>query len=70
MDAYGLAADTELQADVCIVGGGPAGLTIARELAGGNLSICLLESGGLEFEADADDLSRGLAVSEHRPRNA
>ena len=70
MDAYGLAANTELQADVCIIGGGPAGLTIARELAGGDLRICLLESGGLEFEQEADDLSRGLAVSEHRPRNA
>ncbi|HUZ77105.1 MAG TPA: FAD-dependent oxidoreductase, partial [Chloroflexota bacterium] len=44
MDAYGLAANTELQADVCIIGGGPAGLTIARELAGGDLRICLLES--------------------------
>lgn len=48
-----------LDADVCIVGGGPAGLTIARELAGGDLRVCLLESGGLEYEADTHALAQG-----------
>lgn len=32
-------------ADVCIVGSGPAGLTLARELSGGGLSVLVLESG-------------------------
>ncbi len=31
--------------DVCIVGTGPAGATLARELAGGHLRVCVLESG-------------------------
>ncbi len=36
-----------LEADLVIVGGGPCGLTLARELAGSGLDILLLESGGL-----------------------
>jgi len=31
--------------DVCIVGTGPAGATLARELAGATLRVCVLESG-------------------------
>jgi choline dehydrogenase-like flavoprotein len=31
--------------DVCIIGAGAAGLTIARELAGSRLSVCVVESG-------------------------
>lgn len=36
----------ELFCDVCIVGSGPAGLTLASELAGRSLSVLVLESGG------------------------
>ena len=36
------------ETDVCIVGAGVAGITLARELVGGELRVCLLESGGLE----------------------
>ena len=37
---------TGLETDVCIVGAGAAGITIARELANAPLSVLLLESGG------------------------
>jgi choline dehydrogenase-like flavoprotein len=37
-----------LEADVCIVGAGPAGITLALELLGAGLRVSLLESGGLE----------------------
>ena len=40
--------DTVLAADVCIVGAGAAGITIAAELAGSDIAVILLESGGLE----------------------
>ncbi len=52
-----LAPDTTLDADVCIVGSGPAGLTVARELAGSGLRVVLLESGLTEPDADADALN-------------
>ena len=33
LDARELEAETRLEADVCIIGAGPAGITLARELA-------------------------------------
>ena len=38
--------DDFLQFDVCIVGSGPAGITLAREISHCGLRVCLLESGG------------------------
>lgn len=32
--------------DICIVGGGPAGITLARELAVGPARLAIIESGG------------------------
>jgi choline dehydrogenase-like flavoprotein len=46
-----------LNCDVCIVGTGPAGATIARELSNTNLRVVILESGGTERQAEADALN-------------
>lgn len=55
--------------DVAIVGSGPAGGTIAAELAGSGLSVCVLESGRLRTTAFADALkeveSDGLPIKEY-----
>ncbi|UCC15482.1 MAG: GMC family oxidoreductase [Gammaproteobacteria bacterium] len=51
---------SQLAADVCIIGGGPAGITIARELTGTGLSVLLVESGGLEFDKETQNLYRGV----------
>lgn len=40
-------AGTEIETDVCVIGTGAAGLTLARELDGSGLKILLLEAGGL-----------------------
>ncbi len=45
--------------DVCIVGAGAAGITLAKELEGSGLSVALLESGGLENDAAVWDLYTG-----------
>ncbi len=50
VDAAELAPGTRLEADLCIVGAGAAGITLARALAGSGREIVLLESGGFEYE--------------------
>lgn len=45
--------------DLVIVGGGPAGITLAHELRDTGLRIALLESGGEEFDDAAQDLNEG-----------
>ena len=57
VDAQSLADRTTLEADVCVVGAGPAGLTIARELDAAGLRVCLVESGGLTHEPEPQQLS-------------
>lgn len=45
--------------DICIVGAGASGLTIASDLAGSRVSVCMLESGGIDAIPVASDLSAG-----------
>jgi choline dehydrogenase-like flavoprotein len=45
-DARALAPGTEIRAEICIVGAGAAGITLATELARGGHDVCLIESGG------------------------
>jgi len=58
-DARSLPQESLIETDLAIIGAGAAGITLARELAGSNLNICLLESGGLDFEQDIQDLYAG-----------
>jgi choline dehydrogenase-like flavoprotein len=51
-----------LSVDICIVGSGAAGITIAKELLGSGLRVCLVESGGLSEEDETQDIYRGESV--------
>ena len=62
IDARTLPAATEIETGLCIVGGGPAGITLAREVSAAAIDVCLLESGGLDHDEDTQALSRGSNV--------
>src|SRR6266700_1820957 len=59
IDARTISAGTAIEADLCIVGGGAAGITIAREFADSGVKVAILESGGPEYEEETQDLYRG-----------
>ncbi len=50
---------TRIETDVCIVGAGAAGISLARSLLASPLKICLLESGGFDHEVAVTDLGSG-----------
>lgn len=60
IDSRDLTPGRVLQYDVCIVGAGAAGITLARALRSDRLSICLLESGGFAFDGDTQALYGGV----------
>ena len=59
MVAEAAADNCEIVTDVCIVGAGPAGITIARELANRGVRVCLLEAGGKDFRRRFQRQGRG-----------
>ena len=71
LDALNLAPGTGLEADLCIVGGGAAGLSLACALEGSGLSVLLLEAGGRKFAAAAQEGLNGEVAegSIHSPPN-
>lgn len=56
VDLRNLEHDITIDADLCIIGSGPAGLSIAKEFAGTNLQVWVLESGGFQEEAETQAL--------------
>jgi choline dehydrogenase-like flavoprotein len=49
LDARQMTSSGVVEADIAIVGGGAAGISLALELTGIGLTICLLESGDIDF---------------------
>ncbi|MFL5634116.1 MAG: FAD-dependent oxidoreductase [Gemmatimonadaceae bacterium] len=63
-DARTLPTGTVLEGDLCIVGAGASGITIAREFANSPLKVILLEGGGFDFDPQLQDLFRGEIVGQ------
>ena len=62
LDAHNVVAETTLAADVCVIGAGAAGITLARALAAANRSVLLLESGGFDLDNQTQALYKGKTV--------
>lgn len=59
IDARTFANGHRVEADICLIGAGAAGIAIARELAKSQGRVALLESGGFEFDAKIQSLYEG-----------
>jgi choline dehydrogenase-like flavoprotein len=59
IDARTVPAGTVLEPDLAIIGGGPAGITLALALAHTPISVMLFESGGLDFDPATQALYSG-----------
>jgi choline dehydrogenase-like flavoprotein len=65
-DLARFSAGTVFETDLAIVGGGPAGLTIAREFFGTSVRVLVLESGLLDETPDHTALAEVESVGEPR----
>jgi len=62
IDARTLPQNYMIEADVCIIGGGAAGITLARELSDGRRKVVVLESGGFEYDVGTQALYAGEVI--------
>jgi choline dehydrogenase-like flavoprotein len=62
VDARSVPTGSVIETEVCIVGAGAAGITLARELTQSKFRVILLESGGIELEQATQDLYAGSDV--------
>lgn len=67
MDARTISADEIIETDVCIVGAGPAGITLAREFINQKFQVYLVESGGFELDLETQSLCDGKVVGDQYP---
>lgn len=66
VQARDFAEKERLHADICIIGGGAAGITLARELVAAGLTVILLEAGG-ETAEDLSFFAGEVTDSGHAP---
>ena len=59
IDARSVPSGTTIETDICIVGAGAAGITLAREFSDQRFRVLLLESGGTEPDTTTQDLYSG-----------
>lgn len=62
IDARSVPTGTVVDTEVCIIGGGAAGISLAREFINSGFRVILLESGGTEPEQATQDLYSGSDI--------
>ena len=58
-DLNDLSIQESISCDICIVGSGPAGISVAKKLLGSDVKVILLESGGIEPSVEHNELNKG-----------
>jgi choline dehydrogenase-like flavoprotein len=56
LDARNVESNTQLSTDLCIVGGGGAGIALATEVSQAGFSTILLEAGGTEYDEKTQEV--------------
>ena len=64
VDAHTDAISQDIETDICIVGGGTAGIVLAREFIGKPVRVCILESGGVTPENETQELTLGENIGQ------
>lgn len=62
IDARTLENNTLIEGDLCIIGAGAAGISIAREFIGTPYKVILLESGGFDYDEETQSLYEGKNI--------
>ena len=65
IDARSLQNGLALTTDICIVGAGVAGISLALEFAGTGINVLLLESGGFKADKEIQHLYAGTVTDPH-----
>ena len=61
-----MSEDIDIQAELAVIGAGPAGIVVALEAAKHGLSVVLLESGKPTFDPTVQELSEAAEWDRHR----
>ncbi|MDO3628716.1 FAD-dependent oxidoreductase [Mucilaginibacter sp. BT774] len=64
IDARELPNNSLIEGDICIIGAGAAGISVALEFLNTPHKIILLEGGGFEYESQMQDLYRGKTTGQ------
>lgn len=65
VDARSVPTGTIIETEVCIVGSGAAGITLAREFTNSGFRVVLLESGDTEFQTATQELYAGSNIGRY-----
>ena len=65
IDARQIPSGTKLSADICIIGAGAAGISLATKLARSQFRVCLLESGGFKPDRKTQSLNHAENIGRH-----
>ena len=59
IDGRTVKEDSTIDVDLCIVGAGPAGISLALQFLNTETSVALVESGGLDWDERTQELADG-----------